>query len=70
MTGPFNVPDLLDENQPMGEYPALSVLPHKVIDLAAARITELEADIASLQRLVDRQTSRLAVWIGREAAES
>ena len=58
------------EDYPLGERPPLSVIPHAVIDLAAERITELEADVQSIQRLYDRQTDRLAVWIGREAAES
>ena len=58
------------EDCPLGERPPLSVIPHAVIDLAASRIKELEADVASLQRLYDRQTDRLAVWIGREAAEA
>jgi hypothetical protein len=60
----------VEEYQSVGEYPPLSGSPIRVIDLAAARIGELEAQIEFLKALNDRQTDRLAVWIGREAAES
>ena len=60
----------VQDDQPLGEFPPISVIPSQVIDLAAERLTELEADVQSIQRLYDRQTDRLAVWIGREAAES
>lgn len=60
---------ILDE-QPVGEYPVLNVIPRGAIDLAAARINELTAEVESLKALNERQTNRLAVWIGREAAES
>ena len=73
----MSIDDILDADlcvQPLGEYLDIPVLiaptTQRVIDIAAARISELEADVASLQRLVDRQTTRLAVWIGREAAEA
>lgn len=59
---------------PLGEFVecAITIAPsaQKVIDLAAARLNELEAEIAVLRERLERQTTRLAVWIGREAAEA